>query len=95
MTLAHGAGAGMNHPFMVTLATSLADVGIATVQDHIRCWRQQTKKSFGIFGVTIQDVSPALKELLQQATFIFTRETASVEVLRKNGLEGTHITFAP
>jgi uncharacterized protein len=32
ITLAHGAGAGMNHPFMVTLAKSLADVGIATLR---------------------------------------------------------------
>src|SRR5882757_8253024 len=32
MTLAHGAGAGMNHSFMVTLATALAEVGIATLR---------------------------------------------------------------
>jgi predicted alpha/beta-hydrolase family hydrolase len=32
MTLAHGAGAGMNHSFMVTLAKSLAENGIATLR---------------------------------------------------------------
>jgi uncharacterized protein len=32
MTLAHGAGAGMNHPFMITLASLLANVGIATLR---------------------------------------------------------------
>jgi predicted alpha/beta-hydrolase family hydrolase len=32
MTLAHGAGAGMDHAFMVTLATSLAGLGIATLR---------------------------------------------------------------
>jgi predicted alpha/beta-hydrolase family hydrolase len=32
MTLAHGAGAGMDHTFMVTLASSLAAVGIATLR---------------------------------------------------------------
>src|ERR1700730_10199970 len=32
MTLAHGAGAGMNHPFMTTLAASLSAVGIATLR---------------------------------------------------------------
>lgn len=32
MTLAHGAGAGMHHLFMTTLAASLADVGIATLR---------------------------------------------------------------
>ena len=32
MALAHGAGAGMNHPFMKSLAESLADLGIATLR---------------------------------------------------------------
>lgn len=32
MTLAHGAGAGMNHSFMVTLATALAAADIATLR---------------------------------------------------------------
>ncbi len=30
--LAHGAGAGMNHPFMITLAQSLGETGIATLR---------------------------------------------------------------
>jgi len=30
LTLAHGAGAGMNHAFMITLAQSLSEEGIAT-----------------------------------------------------------------
>jgi predicted alpha/beta-hydrolase family hydrolase len=32
MTLAHGAGAGMNHPFMITLAQLLAEATIATLR---------------------------------------------------------------
>jgi predicted alpha/beta-hydrolase family hydrolase len=32
LSLAHGAGAGMNHPFMVALANSLAETGIATLR---------------------------------------------------------------
>ena len=32
MTLAHGAGAGMSHSFMVALATSLAEMNIATLR---------------------------------------------------------------
>jgi len=32
MALAHGAGAGMNHPFMKSLAVALADLGIATLR---------------------------------------------------------------
>lgn len=32
MTLAHGAGAGMDHSFMTTLSQSLSELGIATVR---------------------------------------------------------------
>ncbi len=32
LTLAHGAGAGMNHPFMTTLAKGLAEENIATLR---------------------------------------------------------------
>jgi uncharacterized protein len=32
LTLAHGAGAGMHHPFMVALANSLGETGIATLR---------------------------------------------------------------
>src|SRR5678809_546830 len=32
ITLAHGAGAGMNHSFMITLAKSLSEAGIATMR---------------------------------------------------------------
>lgn len=32
MTLAHGAGAGMNHSFMTALAASLSEAGIATLR---------------------------------------------------------------
>jgi predicted alpha/beta-hydrolase family hydrolase len=32
ITLAHGAGAGMNHSFMIALAKSLSETGIATIR---------------------------------------------------------------
>jgi uncharacterized protein len=32
LTLAHGAGAGMDHPFMITLAKSLGEINIATLR---------------------------------------------------------------
>jgi predicted alpha/beta-hydrolase family hydrolase len=32
MTLAHGAGAGMNHPFMLSLSSSLSEAGVATLR---------------------------------------------------------------
>jgi hypothetical protein len=63
--------------------------------DYLDSWQSQTKKPFGIFGVTIQDISPDLKRIIQNASFIFTRETASIQKLKEAGLEGKHIAFAP
>jgi polysaccharide pyruvyl transferase WcaK-like protein len=63
--------------------------------DWLRCWQKNTGKKFGIFGVTIQNIDEKLKELLLAASFIFTRETASIDVLRKSGITGDHISFAP
>ena len=44
ITLAHGAGAGMHHSFMVTLAQSLADFGIATLRFNFPFMEQKKKR---------------------------------------------------
>lgn len=63
--------------------------------DFVEAWHKQTKKPYGIFGASILQITPSNKILLQNASFIFTRETASIEILRKAGLEGAHIALGP
>jgi len=63
--------------------------------DFVESWHRQTGKPFGIFGVTTQDITPALAELLKHASFIYTRETASIDKLKQAGLSSPHIAFAP
>jgi polysaccharide pyruvyl transferase WcaK-like protein len=63
--------------------------------DNLEAWYKQTGKPFGIFGTTIQTIGPQLKSLLLNASFIFTRETASIKALEKAGITGGHILFAP
>lgn len=63
--------------------------------DALRAWMKYTKKPFGIFGTTIQSVSPQLKPALENASFLYTRETASLEVLKKHGIHGDHVAFVP
>jgi len=62
---------------------------------NLEAWVRSTGKPFGIFGTTIQSIDEKLKTLLQKASFIFTRETASLEVLRKNGIETGKQMFVP
>jgi polysaccharide pyruvyl transferase WcaK-like protein len=61
----------------------------------LKLWARSTGKPFGIFGTTIQFMDPGLKELLNKASFIYTRETASLEVLETVGISGPEISFAP
>ncbi len=62
---------------------------------HLRAFVQSTGKPFGIFGVTIPQVTPSLKTLLPKADFLFTRETASLKVLAEAGIQGPDIRFVP
>ena len=64
-------------------------------KDNLEAWIKYSNKPFGIFGTTIQSVNEELKAVLDKASFIYTRETASLEVLKAKGLSGKHISFAP
>jgi hypothetical protein len=61
----------------------------------LRSWVEKTGKPFGIFGTTIQSVNEELRELLLKASFIYTRETASLQVLARAGVTGSAVSFAP
>jgi predicted alpha/beta-hydrolase family hydrolase len=58
LTLAHGAGAGMNHPFMAALACKLADTGVATLRFQFPYMEQRRK---------VPDRPPILTETIQAA----------------------------
>ena len=64
-------------------------------ENYIRAWNKLTQKPYGVFATTIQEINPELKELLQGAAFVFTRETASLENLKKSGINKPKIMFIP
>lgn len=61
----------------------------------LAAWHATTAKPFGILGVTVGSVSEELKELLSAASFIFCRDTLSLDVLRKAGVACPVMEFAP
>lgn len=63
--------------------------------DNLDCWIKHTGKPFGIFGTTLQDPSEYHIGILKKASFIFTRETNSIDHLKKAGIEGPHVKFVP
>jgi polysaccharide pyruvyl transferase WcaK-like protein len=68
--------------------------GIVGLQ-KLEIWRNQTGKPYGIFGVTIGSVWKELKDVLEGASFIFTRETLSLNVLEKAGITKPEMGFGP
>ncbi len=62
---------------------------------RVRAWHRATGKPFGLFGVTLQAPNAEQVALLNEAAFIFTRETHSIEHLRERGVERPEIGFAP
>jgi polysaccharide pyruvyl transferase WcaK-like protein len=63
--------------------------------DNLACWMKHTTKPFGVFGTTLQNPDEYHSSILKKAAFIFTRETISIEHLKKVGIEGNHVQFAP
>lgn len=64
MALAHGAGAGMNHPFMVSLANSLAAHGIATLRFNFP-FTEQKKRRPDLPAVAHKTIAAAIEEAKQ------------------------------
>lgn len=56
-------------------------------EPEVRRWRDLcgTRKPWGALGVTLNHTWPELLELLDSAAFVYTRETASLEVVRSAG----------
>ncbi len=61
----------------------------------LRTWQQQTDKPFGLFGVTLEQISDDHRPLVEKASFIFTRETLSLKVLEKAGIADKPMAFTP
>jgi predicted alpha/beta-hydrolase family hydrolase len=61
VTLAHGAGAGMHHPFMTALATSLAEERIATLRFNFP-FIKNNKKRVDVPAVANQTIAAAITQ---------------------------------
>lgn len=63
--------------------------------DNLASWMKHTAKPFGIYGTTLENPSQYHQSILLKAAFIYTRETKSIEHLKKVGIKGEHVQFAP
>ena len=49
--------------------------------DNLACWLKHTNKPFGVFGTTLQNPNEYHQTILKKASFIYTRETQSIDHL--------------
>lgn len=68
--------------------------GIVGLQ-KLQLWRKRSSKPYGIFGITVGSLDDELKEVLSGASFIFTRETLSLDLVKKAGVIGPEMGFGP
>ncbi|WP_407425422.1 polysaccharide pyruvyl transferase family protein [Arcticibacter sp.] len=53
-----------------------------TAKKELTAWRKNTGKPFGIYGVSLDEVDPALFGLIAQASFFYCRDTESLKYLK-------------
>ena len=63
--------------------------------NKIKLWMEHTGKPFGVCGVTEQKITPELKEIIDKSAFFFTRETASLKIVRDNMANPEQTGFFP
>jgi len=64
-------------------------------ESPLEVWRATTTKPYGVNGVTFANVSAERAAVLQKAAFVYCRDSVSVENLRKAGVTGPNVGFAP
>jgi polysaccharide pyruvyl transferase WcaK-like protein len=64
-------------------------------QNHLQSWRNNTNKPYGIYGVTIQTINDDLHDLLSNSSFVFTRETISLQNLKDAKVTCPNMAFTP
>lgn len=63
-------------------------------RDVIR-WHEETKKPFGVWGITLSSVPDEIKKVLTAADFVLFRDTVSLELAQNGGIESPIMKFGP
>ncbi|MNK51770.1 Polysaccharide pyruvyl transferase [compost metagenome] len=58
-------------------------------------WSKTTSKPFGIYGISLEQASNELKELLNKAAFFYARDTISLKFVKSLKLNIPVVEFAP
>lgn len=63
--------------------------------NHIKAWEAYTDKPYGIYSATFQEVNDENRPILENASFIFARESSSLAVLEESGIDSSKLELVP
>lgn len=66
-----------------------------TANKELKTWCDKTRKPFGIYGVSLDEVTAELMELLDKASFFYCRDTESLRYFKTLGCKCPVQDFAP
>lgn len=58
-------------------------------------WHAETKKPFGVYGITFSSTDPAQIDLLSASKFAYFRDSVSLKAAKDNGVKAAEMGFAP
>lgn len=58
-------------------------------------WRRETGKPYGVYGITVGDLSEKTVDLLSGAEFAFFRDSVSLAHAKQSGVNAPEVGFAP
>lgn len=62
---------------------------------YVAWWKENIKKPYGFYGISVTSTGGFASDLIRDASFIFTRETQSLEDMRAAGIECPIAEFSP
>lgn len=64
-------------------------------QKHVAQWAEETKKPYGIYGISFFSTDPKAKELLNNARFVFFRDGVSLQFAKDQGVNCPVMEYGP
>lgn len=64
-------------------------------EKHVKKWRDETGKPYGVAGITNSNGSPELMELLSGAKFVYFRDSVSLQHAKDHGCKCPVMEFGP
>jgi len=58
-------------------------------------WIRETGKPFGVYGITLSEAPEEIVRILNQAKFVFFRDTVSLELAKSKGIKAPIMEFGP